>query len=70
MIITAADQAEDLQARINRIRVMVRLLTTDSAYSDLSPNDLAYALDGVENALEDACNCSGVLTEMVTHAKL
>ncbi|MBU2839405.1 hypothetical protein HF670_07475 [Acidithiobacillus thiooxidans] len=70
MIITAADHAEGLQNRINRIRVMVRLLTTDSAYNELGKNDLAYALDAVENALEDACHCSGVLTEMVTHAKL
>ncbi|MDX5936457.1 hypothetical protein [Acidithiobacillus thiooxidans] len=69
MIITAADHAEGLQNRINRIRVMVRLLTTDSAYNELGKNDLAYALDAVENALEDACNCSGALTEMVTHAK-
>ncbi|MBU2841857.1 hypothetical protein [Acidithiobacillus thiooxidans] len=42
MIITAADHAEGLQNRINRIRVMVRLLTTDSAYNELGKNDLAY----------------------------
>jgi hypothetical protein len=66
MIITAADHAEGLQNRINRIRVMVRLLTTDSAYNELGKNDLAYALDAIENALEDTCHCSGVLVEKLT----
>lgn len=69
MIITAADHAEGLQNRINRIRVMVRLLTTDSAYNELGKNDLAYALDAVENALTDACICSKALTEKVTALK-
>lgn len=66
MIETPADHGEDLHTRINRARVMLRLLTTDGAFADLGNNDLAYALDAIENQLEDACNCSGALVEMLT----
>ena len=66
MIETPADYGEDLHTRINRVRVMVRLLTMDELYSRLGNSDLAYALEVIENQLEDACNCSGALVEKLT----
>jgi len=70
MIETPADHGEDLYTRINRVRVMVRLLTTNEAFADLGNNDLAYALDAIESQLEDACNCSGALTDVLTHSHI
>lgn len=45
---------------------MVRLLTTGEAFASLGNSDLAYALEVIENQLEDACNCSGALVEKLT----
>ncbi|MHB8210875.1 MAG: hypothetical protein ACYDDP_05980 [Acidithiobacillus sp.] len=63
---TLPDHGEDLHTRINQIRVMVRLMTMDELYSRLGNSDLAYALEVIENQLEDACNCSGALVEKLT----
>jgi hypothetical protein len=66
MIETPADHGEDLHIRINRIRVMLRLLTMDDTYSRLGYSDLAYALEAIESQLDDARNCSRALVEKLT----
>ena len=66
MIETPADHGEDLHTRINQVRVMVQLLATNDAFTNLDKSDLAYALEAIWNQLGDACNLSGMLVEEVT----